>query len=260
MKLKEELDYFADLYNCRDFIPEDSISVPHRFNRKQDIEISGLIAATLAWGRRKTIIKNANLFVALMGDSPYDFALNHREKDRKAFLDFKHRTFQPPDALAFLNFFQNYYRTHDSLEDLFASPISKEDTTVENSLIHFHRKFMELSEAAIRTRKHVASPESKSSCKRLNMFLRWMVRRDDKGVDFGIWRKISPSLLCIPFDVHVERIARKLQLVSRKQRDWKTTLELTARLREFDPKDPAKYDFALFGMSLAEKDILGGGK
>jgi uncharacterized protein (TIGR02757 family) len=256
MDLKEELDHFAELYNRPNFIKDDPISVPHQYEKRQDIEIAGIIAATLAWGQRKTIIRSALRFLEPMGKSPHEFVLNHNEEDRIPFLEFKHRTFQPPDALAFLEFFQRFYRQYDTMEDAFARHITTYDPTVEKSIIGFHQAFMQLSSAPDRTRKHIASPERKSTCKRLNMYLRWMVRRDDKGVDFGLWKKINPSQLCIPLDVHVERIARRLNLIDRKQRDWKTTLELTEKLRELDPLDPVRYDFALFGMSIAEKDLI----
>ncbi len=188
-----------------------------------------------------------------MDMAPYDFILHHRDRDLKRMLSFKHRTFQTTDNLYFITFLKHFYRRHDSLEDAFYSSMHADDKTTEKGLIGFHRLFFSLADAPQRTRKHVATPERKSTCKRLNMFLRWMVRQDEKGVDFGLWKKIKPSQLCCPVDVHVARVARKLGLIDRKQTDWKTTLELTEKLRLFDPADPAKFDFALFGMGVMEK-------
>lgn len=240
-------------YNTPDFIQNDPISVPHRFSRLQDREITGFWAATLAWGQRKTIIQSANRLVELMDGAPYDFIVHHQEQDRARFLDFKHRTFQATDTLWFLEFFQQYYRSHNSLEHAFARHLRPGDATVENALRGFHHDFFDHPYAPERTRKHVATPERGSTCKRLNMFLRWMVRRDDAGVDFGLWKNIRPSQLLIPLDVHVERVARQLGLLHRKQTDWQAVLELTGRLRTFDPDDPVKYDFALFGLGVLEQ-------
>jgi uncharacterized protein (TIGR02757 family) len=254
--LAERLDYFADKYNHPSFIEDDPIQVPHRFSRKQDIEIIGLWTAILSWGQRKTIISKSLQLAELMENKPYDFVVNHREIDRQRFLNFRHRTFQPTDALYFLEFFQSYYRRHDTLEDLFVSPLTGDCESVERALVHFERFFCSSEAFPPRTRKHIPSPARKSTCKRLNMFLRWMVRRDDRGVDFGLWRRIQPSQLIIPIDVHVERVARNLGLLKRKQRDWKAALDLTETLKSFDPADPVRYDFALFGMGVLEKKGL----
>ena len=240
-------------YNRPEFIESDPISLPHLFSKKQDIEIIGFWVAMLAWGQRKTIINKGNQLIELMDGSPHDFIVNHLEEDRKPFLDFKHRTFQATDTLYFLEFLQNFYKKNDSLEAAFAEKMSPKDVTTENGLIGFHEQFFSLPDAPQRTRKHIATPARKSSCKRLNMFLRWMVRKDDQGVDFGIWNEIKPSQLLIPLDVHVDRVARKLGLLKRKQTDWKSVLELTAALREFDPNDPVKYDFSLFGAGVLNK-------
>jgi len=188
-----------------------------------------------------------------MDGAPFDFVTNHVETDRKRFLEFKHRTFQATDTLYFLEFFQNYFRRHASLEHAFARHLQTGDATVENALTGFHRDFFDHPFAPDRTRKHVATPERGSTCKRLNMFLRWMVRRDDRGVDFGVWRQISPARLLIPLDVHVERVARQLGLLHRPQTDWKAVLELSDSLRVFDADDPVRYDFALFGLGVLEK-------
>jgi uncharacterized protein (TIGR02757 family) len=246
----EWLEAAAHQYNRPEFITDDPISVPHRFSRLQDREIIGFWAAMLAWGQRKTIIQNALRLSELMDHAPYDFILHHEEKDRERFLSFKHRTFQALDTLYFLAFFQEYYRTHTSLETAFARHLSPGDPTTEKALTGFHNDFFALPFAPARTRKHVSTPERNSTCKRLNMFLRWMVRRDDRGVDFGLWRQIQPAQLLIPLDVHVERVARRMGLLERPQTDWKAVLELTERLRAFDPNDPVRYDFALFGLSV----------
>ncbi|MCB0572179.1 MAG: TIGR02757 family protein [Phaeodactylibacter sp.] len=251
------LDEFAGRYNQPAFIEGDPISIPHRFSRLQDIEIAGFWAAMLAWGQRKTIISKAAELVELMDGAPYDFVRNHDEQDRARFLAFRHRTFQLTDTLYFLEFFQQYYRQHDSLEDAFARFLSPADAHVGPALTGFHELFFSLPDAPERTRKHIATPARQSACKRLNMFLRWMVRRDDSGVDFGLWQRIRPAQLLIPLDVHVERVARRLGLLERKQADWQGVLQLTERLRAFDPADPARYDFALFGMGVLEKPTGG---
>lgn len=247
---------YAEKYNNPDFIGTDPIQIPHRFSLKQDVEIIGFWVAMLAWGQRKTIINKANELIQLMDNSPYDFILNHEEKDRAAFLDFKHRTFQATDTLYFLEFFQQFYRQYKSLEEAFIKNLPANAPDIEQALVGFHDFFFSLEIAPQRTRKHVASPARKSSCKRLNMFLRWMVRKDNKGVDFGIWKNISPSQLMIPLDVHVNRVARKLGLITRKQSDWLTVKELTDQLRLIDPDDPAKFDFALFGLGVLEDTPL----
>ncbi len=252
--LKAFLDDCVDKYNVPDFIENDPILIPHRFSKLQDIEIAGFWVAMLAWGQRKTIINKSNELMELMDNAPHDFIVNHREKDRKAFLNFKHRTFQSTDTLYFLEFLQTYYKENYSLETAFKKNIDPTDSSVENGLIGFKELFFSLPYAPQRTQKHIATPARNSSCKRLNMFLRWMVRTDDRGVDFGLWKKISPSQLCIPLDVHVERVGRKLGLLHRKQRDWKAVVELTNNLKKFDPSDPVKYDFALFGQGVLDKN------
>ncbi len=251
--LKKLLDEQVKRFNEPGFIKDDPIQIPHRFTKLQDIEITGFWVSMLAWGQRKTIINKSLELIDLMGGSPHDFILNHSEKDRKAFLGFKHRTFQATDTLYFLEFLQNYYKAHDSLENAFARFLSPQDENIEKGLVGFQELFFDHPDAPKRTRKHVATPARKSSCKRLNMFLRWMVRKDDKGVDFGLWSAIKPSQLMMPLDVHVEKIGRRLGLLKRKQRDWRAVVELTNNLKKFDPDDPVKYDFALFGMGVLEK-------
>lgn len=250
-RLKEFLDKKVEAYNEPSFIAPDPISIPHRFTRKQDIEIAGFFAAIFAWGNRTIIINKARQLMALMEDAPYDFIVNHREEDRRRFLDFKHRTFNDTDLLYFIEFFQHHYRAHPTLEEAFVA----EGTfvSVEASLNHFHPYFFSLPSAPPRTGKHIAAPFKGSSCKRLNMFLRWMVRRDNKGVDFGLWNTIPPRELICPIDVHVARVAKKLGLLQRNAVDWLAALELTHHLRQFDPEDPVKYDFALFGLGVGEK-------
>jgi uncharacterized protein (TIGR02757 family) len=210
----------------------------------------GFWVAVLAWGQRKTIINKALDLVELMDAAPYEFILGHREADRERFVPFKHRTFQYIDTAYFLQFLQHHYRQNDSLETAFTQFISPESPHVGAALAGFHDYFFSLPEAPQRTRKHLPTPLRGSTCKRLNMFLRWMVRRDDCGVDFGLWRQIQPAQLLMPLDVHVDRVARRLGLLSRPQSDWHAVLELTENLRRFDADDPVKYDFALFGMGV----------
>ncbi len=245
--VKGLLDQKAEQFNQPNFISNDPISIPHRFKKKQDIEISGLFAATLAWGQRKTIISNCNRLMEGMDNAPHDFVIGHTDHDLKRFRDFKHRTFNSTDLNYFLRFLKWYYSQYDSLEGAFVAD------TIETGLVNFHDLFFSLPDYPKRTIKHISTPARKSACKRLNMYLRWMVRSDNKGVDFGIWKKIKPSQLICPCDVHVDRVARKLKLIKRKQVDWQTALELTSNLRKLDPVDPVKYDFALFGLGVEEK-------
>ncbi len=253
MNIGRLLEKKARLYNTPEFIPSDPISIPHRFSKRQDIEIMGFIAATLAWGQRKTIINKCSELISLMDRAPYDFVINHREKDLKRFLHFRHRTFQPADLLYFISFFKDYYKKHDSLENAFSRFVQPTDENLQQALSGFHDLFFSLEYVPQRTRKHIASPMKNSTCKRLNMFLRWMVRNDGQGVDFGLWNKIKPSQLLCPLDVHVGRVARKLRLIQPKTTGWKAVIELTDNLKKFDPRDPVKYDFALFGMGVMEK-------
>jgi uncharacterized protein (TIGR02757 family) len=239
-----------ELFNQPNFIQHDPISIPHQFNKKQDIEITGFIAATLAWGQRKTIINKCNELIELMDNAPYDFIKNHQDSDLKRFLAFKHRTFNATDTLYFLEFFKDFYTKNDSLEDAFLVGLKDNDEDIKAGLENFQNVFFSLEDYPIRTRKHVATPARNSSCKRINMFLRWMVRKDNKGVDFGIWDKIKTSALVCPCDVHVERVARKLDLITRPKPDWQTAVELTQNLKQLDPIDPVKYDFALFGLGV----------
>jgi uncharacterized protein (TIGR02757 family) len=252
-KLRYLLNEKTAKYNRADFIEEDPISIPHRFSQKQDIEISGFISAILAWGQRKTIISKSAQFLEYMDNTPFEFVVNHSERDLKPFLHFKHRTFNDIDALYFIHFLQKVYSEFSSLEDVILKGMGDNDKTVESGLNFLKEYFIKDESYPARTGKHVSSPKSKSACKRINMFLRWMVRKDSQGVDFGIWENIKANQLVCPCDVHVEKVARRFGLIKRKPLDWKTALELTATLRMFDPSDPVKYDFALFGMGVFEK-------
>ena len=250
--LKELLDAKVRLYNQPSFIEKDPVCVPHSFSKKQDIEISGLFAAVLAWGNRTTIINNSRKLMEWMGNAPHDFILHHKETDLKPFVHFAHRTFNATDLLYFIEFLQYHYRQYDSLEDAFVPGKRYKEETVEQALIHFHHYFFSI-EHPERTRKHIATPERNSACKRLNMYLRWMVRNDKKGVDFGIWKKIKPSLLVCPLDVHVARVAERLGLLENIKSNWANALHLTAQLRMLNADDPAVYDYALFGLGMAER-------
>ena len=245
------LDAKVAQYNRPEFIKNDPVCIPHLFTKKQDIEIMGFWAAMLAWGQRITIINKCRELIALMDGTPYDFIMNHEEIDLKKLLQFKHRTFNDIDTLYFIAFFRHHYSVHESLEDAFIAPGPLKGA--EEALNHFRSYFFSLPDFPHRTKKHVSSPSQKSTCKRLNMFLRWMVRKDNYGVDFGIWNKIKPADLICPCDLHVDRVARKLKLITRKQTDWQTAIELTEKLRELDPTDPVKYDFALFGLGIEER-------
>lgn len=251
-EIKELLEERAALYNQRTFIVEDPISIPHRFTKKQDIEIAGFFAAILAWGQRKTIINKCLELMAMMDNSPYDFMLHHSANDLKPFLHFRHRTFNDLDALYFIDFFKRFYSKHGTLEVAFTSGWNEDNDIMEALLSRFHTRFFDHPDAPQRTRKHIATPARKSACKRINMFLRWMVRNDNNGVDFGIWDTIKPYQLVCPCDLHVDRVGRSLGLIKRKQTDWLTAVELTQNLRKLDPTDPVKYDFALFGMGIME--------
>lgn len=256
MRLKEkrgELAAFLEAkvkeYNQPSFIPFDPISVPHRFSQKADIEIAAFFAAIFSWGNRATIIQKSTELMQRMDNAPSQFILQSQPADLQSLLHFKHRTFNPTDLLYFMEFLRFHYSRHPSLETAF----TRHGETMESMLNGFHHYFFSLESVPQRTRKHIACPERKSTCKRINMFLRWMVRRDTTGVDFGIWRKISPAQLICPIDLHVARVARRFSLIQRKQTDWQTAIELTEYLRTLDPQDPVKYDFALFGLGVMEK-------
>jgi uncharacterized protein (TIGR02757 family) len=252
-KLKDFLDAKVEEYNRPSFIEDDPVCIPHSFSKKQDIEISGLFAAIFAWGNRTTIINKSKELLARMDNAPHDFVVHHSNEDLKRLLGFKHRTFNDTDLLYFVHFLHHHYTKHPSLESAFTQGMSKGDETIEHGLNGFFRYFISLEDTPRRTQKHIASPEKNSTCKRLSMYLRWMVRRDNKGVDFGIWKKIQPSQLVCPIDVHVARVAYKFNILTRKQVDWQAALELTSYLRKLDKNDPVKYDFALFTLGVVER-------
>jgi uncharacterized protein (TIGR02757 family) len=247
--LKSFLDSKVDAYNNPSFIKDDPICIPHLFNKKQDIEIAGFFAAVFAWGNRKTIINKSRELMQMMEMQPHEFCLNQDLGRLKRLLDFKHRTFNATDLLYFVEFLQYHYRNNDSLETAFTNW----GDDVEQMLTGFHHYFFSLEDVPPRTKKHIATPEKRSNCKRLNMFLRWMVRDDNRGVDFGIWRNIKRSQLICPVDLHVARVAKRLNLLQRKQTDWNAAVELTEQLKKLDPDDPVKYDFALFGLGVIDK-------
>ncbi len=254
MDIKDFLDKKVLQYNRPSFIHTDPVCIPHLFHKKQDVEIAGLFAAIFAWGNRTIIINKSKELMQLMHNAPHDFVVNHRENDLKKLLHFKHRTFNTTDLLYFIEFLKFHYTHNDSLETAFIPPdINKKEYNIKTGLSYFHEYFFSLPYAPQRTRKHISTPANNSTCKRLNMFLRWMVRKDNAGVDFGIWKQVKPAQLLIPVDVHVARVANKLGLLHRKQVDFNACLELTEKLRLFDKKDPAKYDFALFSLGVVEK-------
>ena len=249
-ELKEFLDLKAQYYQSQEFIEADPIQIPHRFSKKEDIEIAGFLAATIAWGNRTSIIKNATKIISLMDESPFDFIMNHKAKDLEGFNGFVHRTFNAGDLKYFIVALQNLYKNHGGLETAMSQDAPK--LGVQPALHHFKKRFFELPHQ-VRTQKHLADPLKGSAAKRINMYLRWMVRSSSTGVDFGIWESIHSRQLSCPLDVHSGTIARKLGILDRKQNDAKAVLELDNQLRLMDAEDPVKYDFALFGLGAFEK-------
>ncbi|MFL0162670.1 TIGR02757 family protein [Aquirufa salirivi] len=253
-ELAELLNNKVAFFNHPRFIEHDPISIPHLFSQQQDIEIMGFWVAMLAWGQRKTILQKGRELIDLMDGAPYDFVMNHQSKDLQRFESFKHRTFNSTDTLYFLSFFQRHYQQHPSLEMAFTQgEFNSENESIEQALNGFYGYFFDCEWAPKRTKKHVSAPLKNSACKRLCMFLRWMVRKDEAGVDFGIWSKISPKQLICPLDVHSQRTAEKLGLVKTGPTTWKKALELTHVLKQVDATDPVKYDFALYGMGIEDK-------
>ncbi|APZ46931.1 TIGR02757 family protein [Polaribacter reichenbachii] len=248
--LKEFLDEKVILYNNPKFIESDPIQIPHTFALKEDIEIAAFLTATISWGNRKMIIKNAFKMMELLENSPYDFVLNHQEKDLKSFENFVHRTFNFVDFQQFIKSLQHIYKTYNGLENVLN--ITDNSQNYKTAIHQFKNVFFEI-EHQQRTQKHVSDPHKNSAAKRINMFLRWMVRNDNSGVDFGIWKTHNSANLSCPLDVHSGNVARKLKLLNRKQNDWKALSELDENLRKLDKKDPVKYDFALFGLGVFEK-------
>ncbi len=249
-ELKEFLDFQVEKYNQPEFIVSDPIQIPHLFSKKEDIEIAGFLTATIAWGNRKSILKNAKQMMHLLDDSPYDFVMQHQKNDVDALRGFVHRTFNATDFAYFIEALQHIYKEHQGLEAIFTNYSTNDSTQL--AIHHFKKHFFELPHLK-RTEKHVSDPLKKSAAKRINMYLRWMVRQDKKGVDFGLWKAISPAALSCPLDVHSGTIARKLGLLKRKQNDAKAVNELDKSLRKLDAKDPVKYDFALFGLGVFDE-------
>jgi len=249
-QIKEFLDEKTELYLRPNFISEDPISIPHYFNKKEDIEISGFLTSTISWGNRKSIINSSKKMMKLMDNDPHNFIINHSEKDLKKLLKFVHRTFNGYDFIQFITSLRHIYMNYGGLEKVFAENIKNQ--SMHNSIHQFKKIFFEIPHTD-RTKKHVSDPFKGSASKRINMFLRWMVRKDKKGVDLGIWKSIDQKKLSCPLDVHSGNVARKLGLINRKQNDHKAVLELDSILRTFDKNDPVKYDFALFGIGVFEK-------
>lgn len=252
LEIKAFLDEKYERFNNRDFIETDPISIPHLFSKKEDIEIIGLLVATIAWGQRPSIMKNGRRLVQLMDEAPHEFILHFSKRDEKRFEGFVHRTFNEVDCVYFLRALRHIYQRKGGLEAAFSTGLAGTETTVKEAIGNFRKAFFELEHPA-RTRKHVSDPAGGSSAKRLCMYLRWMVRQDQKGVDFGIWKSLRASQLCLPLDVHTGNVSRTLGLLTRKQNDWQSVEEITAVLRGFDTTDPVKYDFALFGLGAFDK-------
>lgn len=248
-ELKEFLDEKVNKYNRIDFIESDPISIPHQYTRKEDIEISGFLAATISWGNRKMILRNANHMMELMGNSPYDFIMNHEEGHLEKLYGFVHRTFNSSDLVYFIKALKYIYEKKNGLEGIFLEHMTAD--SLQPAIHQFRNMFFELPHNR-RTMKHISDPFKGSAAKKINMYLRWMIRKDDRGVDFGLWKSIPPSILSCPLDVHSGNVARKLGLVTRKQNDSKAVVELDTKLREMDIQDPVKYDFALFGLGVFE--------
>ena len=249
-ELKDFLDYKVKQYNTPEFISTDPVQIPHKFTRKEDIEISGFLTATISWGNRKSILKNANSLMELFDNAPFDYILNHSEEDLENLQSFVHRTFNNIDLKYFIRSLQNIYLHHGGLEKVFTAHATPQ--SLQPAIHEFKKIFFELPHET-RTEKHVSDPVRNSAAKRINMYLRWMVRPSTGGVDFDLWRELSPSQLSCPLDVHSGNVARKLGLLKRKQNDAKALQELDKNLRKLDPHDPVKYDFALFGLGVFEK-------
>ena len=249
-ELKSFLDEKVALYNHPKFIESDPIQIPHLYTLKEDIEIAGFLTATISWGNRKMIIQNAHKMMALMGNTPFDFVMSHSENDLERLENFVHRTFNSIDLITFIKGLQHLYKNHHGLEHIFAQ--HQEENGLQQSIHEFKKLFFEIDHPN-RTQKHISDPLNNSAAKRINMYLRWMIRQDNNGVDLGIWKTISPAKLSCPLDVHSGNVARKLGLLTRKQNDGKALDELDANLRAFDPNDPVKYDFALFGLGVFER-------
>jgi uncharacterized protein (TIGR02757 family) len=249
VELKDFLDTKVELYNHPKFIESDPIQVPHLFSKKEDIEIIGFLVATISWGNRKSIITNAKRMVELLDHEPFEFVMQHQDSDLETLESFVHRTYNGHDFMQFIKSLKHIYTNNNGLEGVFAK--HAENNSLQNSIHEFKKYFFEI-EHLERTKKHVSDPLKNSAAKRINMYLRWMIRDDNKGVDFGIWKSLSPSQLSCPLDVHSGNVARKLGLLNRKQNDGKARAELDSALRKLDKNDPVKYDFALFGLGVFE--------
>ncbi|MFP2994872.1 TIGR02757 family protein [Spongiivirga sp. MCCC 1A20706] len=249
-ELKDFLNEKASFYEHPKFIEDDPIQIPHQFTVKEDIEIAAFLTATIAWGNRKSIINNAKRLMDLMDNSPYNFILNHEEDELDSLKSFVHRTFNGDDLIQFIRSLKHIYTNYDGLEAVFGN--QENGVTLQHRIHYLKTIFFDIPHLE-RTKKHVSDPERGSAAKRINMFLRWMIRPNDSGVDFGLWKEISPALLSCPLDVHSGNVARKLGLLKRKQNDAKALLELDQSLRKMDADDPVKYDFALFGLGVFEK-------
>ncbi len=250
-EVKELLDEKYFQFNNTSFIETDPISIPHQFSKKEDVEIAAFLVATIAWGQRISIINNGNKLMRLMNHEPHEFIMNFSKRDAVRFEGFVHRTFNSTDCVFFLNSLKNIYTKHKGLECAFSGKLSEDEKDVKNAITNFRELFLSIPHQS-RSDKHISNPSAKSSAKRLCMYLRWMVRKDKHGVDFGIWKSITPSQLCLPLDVHTGNVSRKLGLLTRTQNDWQAVEEITSVLREFDKKDPIKYDFSLFGLGAFE--------
>lgn len=248
-ELKSFLDEKVELYNHPNFIESDPVQIPHLYTQKEDIEIAGFLSATIAWGNRKMIIKNAHRMMDLMGNTPYDFVMSHTETDLERLESFVHRTFNGQDFVGFIKSLKHIYHQHGGLESIFNK--HQEPDSMQQAITEFKKVFFEIDHFS-RSQKHISDPSKNSSSKRINMWLRWNCRQDQKGVDLGIWKNIAPSKLSCPLDVHSGNVARQLGLLNRKQNDGKAVHELDLNLRELDPTDPVKYDFALFGLGVFE--------
>ena len=249
-EIKSFLDYKADLYENQNFIENDPISIPHLFSKKEDIEISAFITSTISWGQRTIILKNAKKIMRMMDFSPYDFICNHSKKDLVPLSNFVHRTFNGTDLTFFVKSLKNIYKNHNGLENIFKT--SKMSENMASSIHQMKKIFFSISHKN-RTKKHISDPLKGSAAKRINMFLRWMVRSKKKKVDFELWNSINTRQLSCPLDIHTGRVARILRILKRNQNDFKATLELDYYLRKFNSDDPVKYDFALFGLGVFEK-------
>jgi uncharacterized protein (TIGR02757 family) len=259
--LQRFLDRKLKEYNRPSFVTDDPISIPHGYRKQEDVEIAAFFTAIFSWGNRTTIINKSRELMRLMDDSPHQFILHHTPDDLRKLLSFKHRTFNATDLLYFIEFLRHHYSRFNTLEEAFLrarAPAGGWDAGAGGwdagaALTAFHHYFFSLDDVPPRTRKHIATPERHSSCKRLNMFLRWMVRQDDNGVDFGCWKRIPMNKLICPLDLHVARVARRFGLLTRGPADWTAALQLTGRLSQLDPEDPVKYDLALFALGALEK-------